>query len=333
MALPTKVKTWQIDTNNRIVSAAELPWYQALMFALKESLIGFASNPWTVVASSDGATANNAGTDLWVDSGDLVWSTGNHSWIVLENVSGSMLAIAFDISSTSNQDAQILFSPSGGFLAANGGTDGTIAARPTATDEFDAIAGTDALASWHNQVSAPIDSVFHVWHSNDGTVTYIAGFTSNVVHTFVALGSINNPVTGHTTPYLGSWVSSNGIAAITSMASLNDNQRMRSSQGGVVFNMYLTCPGAATSMVPEFVGSAVAEELSGELFFYETGMVCGSDVGYRGPKGSLYDVYWGQYQLAANGDTYPNNASTREWVQVGALVLPWTGDATIPETA
>lgn len=332
MALPTLSKTWQFDVNNVIASAAELTFYQNLAYELKEAMTGFASNPWTVIASCDSTTANNSGTDLWLAPANIVWNTGAHSWIVLENASGSQLCIAMDFTGTNNQDALIFFSPGGEFLVANGGTDGTTTARPTAPDEYDARTGPDLSAWWGNQTTTPAQNVFHMWHSTDGTLTYIVGYSGNIPHTFVALGSINNPVTGHVEPYLGTWLTNTGVINIITTTNLSDSQRLSSAQAGTEMTLFVTGMGHANQLSHEVAAASVAEELSGELFFTECGLFSGI-TGMRGPKGSLHDIYWGQYQVASDGDTYPNNAATRQWVQMGHLVLPWLGDGTVPLTS
>ena len=118
MALPTLLKTWQFNVNNIIVSQDEDTSYPEALFTIKEALTGFASNPWTVVASSDGSTADE--TDRWIDQGDVNWGTGAHSWIVLQNVNGQQILFDPDYSATSNpEDINIEVSMGGNFTGFN----------------------------------------------------------------------------------------------------------------------------------------------------------------------------------------------------------------------
>ena len=65
MALPSKELTWQYNVNQTIdVEASALITYQKMMFAIKESLVGF-TNGWTVVGSSDTATYGMDTVDRW----------------------------------------------------------------------------------------------------------------------------------------------------------------------------------------------------------------------------------------------------------------------------
>jgi hypothetical protein len=87
MALPTAVKTHQYDVNVAYAAlgtaAAD---YKRLLRGIKNTLIGFASNAWTVVGSSSGIAAGLDAVDRWSADSDLVQAAaGNaHSWIVLK---------------------------------------------------------------------------------------------------------------------------------------------------------------------------------------------------------------------------------------------------------
>src|SRR5512146_2064622 len=87
MALPTKTKTWQFKVNQATkYQGTFAATFQAVMFALKQSLITFALQPWTVVGSSDGATAGLDAVDRWSAANKLVQAAdaSAHSWIVLK---------------------------------------------------------------------------------------------------------------------------------------------------------------------------------------------------------------------------------------------------------
>ena len=50
-------------------------------------------------------------------------------------------------------------------------------------------------------------------------------------------------------------------------------------------------------------------------------------VGSKGRHGSLFDIWWKPVGLM-NGHTFPNSATTKQFVVVGHLILPWKGDGT-----
>jgi len=330
MGLPTLSKTWQFNVNNTEVSAAELTWHQTTLYNMKTAMIGFASNPWTVVGSSDSTAASMDATDRWSSSANLVWGTGVHSWIVLANSTGAQLCFDLKYTSSNPQDADIYFSVGGNF------TGGTTSARPTAADEFNALTGTDPLAWFGNSsASSTLDMVWHMLHSNDGEETRIIGFDGNVPHTVVMIGKFENARTGQASPYYCGWYTgasvTTDVALVTAMGT-NSTLRYSSYDGGE-FGMSCAGLGLHTSgSLIALTQASVKEEIDSEAYFYDLSFYS-TTVGYRGPKGQPPDVWWGQYQVVSDGDTYPDNASVREFFQVGHLVFPWTGDSTVPVTA
>ncbi len=328
MALPTVVKTWQFNVNNTEVSASELIWHQTLLYNLKTALIGFASNAWTVLHSSDGTTAD--ATDRWASAANLIWSTGNHSWIIIQNVDGVEVLIDLDYTSANVEDAYIYMSVAAGFTGTT-----SVSVRPTATDEVDIRTGIDVNNWWAAQTITVANNVWHMFHSTDGKNTMIVGYRSNVPHTFILIGAFQDPAPGQTSPYYGGWYTANNLSLdVTQLASMGlaTTPRYSSYHAG---EFKMSCAGLGLHINGSVLGTSygsVAEEIDGDLYFTDL-VFFGVTSGWRGPKGKPPDVYWGQYQIASDGDTYPNNASTRQWVQFGAVVLPWTGDSTVPLTA
>jgi len=330
MALPTLLKTWQLNINNTALSAAELPFHQQLLFDLKEAMTGFALNPWVVKGSSDSvAFGVGDNVDRWTIPADIVWNAGNHSWIVLENISGFQVCFASDFGSNVPEDLYVYASPSAGFV-----TGGSVSARPTASDEYDMLTGPDAGFNWFgNQQNAPVNNVWHMWHSSDGALTYMVAMVANNVHTFWAFGEIGDPIAGHTNPYLGTAYTNNSfLAEKLTVPNFSDLTQIRSEYAGTRMEIYATGAGMVNANIMERTELSMPEEIGGEMVLTEIGLVS-TTVGSRGVKGKLTDIFWGQYQVALAGDTYPNNALAREFVQIGHWVFPWTGDATIPQTA
>ena len=112
-----------------------------LIWAIKELLLYGSdktkggANAWTVIGSSNSTAYNMSGTDLWATYENVISSSGNHSWIVLQQAAiggGSGLQICFDFTddTTYFDELSIVSSYSAGF------TGGALNARPTATDEY-----------------------------------------------------------------------------------------------------------------------------------------------------------------------------------------------------
>jgi hypothetical protein len=144
MAAPALQKTWQ---GGSTLSGTELvnvvvPGVhpKEVLFAVKTAKIGFNSNPWTVIGSSDGVGASMDGTDRWVDSGDIIsWSPGNpRPWIVLQQTAlgatfHCLLATLDTTADFDGNDIVVIYND-GGFGTANGGADGDASTLPTPSD-------------------------------------------------------------------------------------------------------------------------------------------------------------------------------------------------------
>ena len=79
-------KTWQFNVNQSLpTSGGYAVDRQALMLAIKNTLIGFPTSPWQVVGSSDAVTAGMDAVDRWNVPGDIIsaTSTNPRSWMVL----------------------------------------------------------------------------------------------------------------------------------------------------------------------------------------------------------------------------------------------------------
>jgi hypothetical protein len=333
MALPALAKTWQLNINNVVVPDANLAWHQKLMLALKNAMIGFASNPWTVVGSSDGtnfdvipATSN----DYWTVYTDLNWFLNTpHSWIVLENVDGLQICIDLNYAGTVYPEQAYFLMSSGGLF-----TGGDASNRPIATDEISinlTPVGTATIYFGQETLTPAFDHVWHMWHSEDGTVTRLIGYYQDIPHTIWRFEKFQNPRTGHAVPY-GCGIFSGGKSSDQlNVTDQEDQDIMRSDHGGLEMQIYCMGVGRTALNLMERAEAAVVEEISGEAFFAEIGYDCPT-TGGRGPKGKAFDMWWGQHQVAFDGDTYPNSPTAREFVQMGCFVLPWTGDATVPLT-
>lgn len=335
-AVPSVAKTYQFDVNNVIPSQAELPFYQALVHGIKEAMIGFATLPWTVVSSSDSVTAD--ATDNWSATTDLVWASGAsaHSWIVLQQgAGGGQLCIDLNYAVSNVEKAEFRWSAGGNF------TGGTVNARPTATDEIDIStkAGTaDYIAA--NQTGTPAQNVFHVWHSTDGLVDRVAICSAGVLHTVWRFEAIQNPRTAHTNnPTVVGIVSNSTVTELTTtdirQSGATACLTTEKDGTGTAYDLFSASVGgdttAQSTLVDSTIGSVV-EEWDSQTWAVEEHLACFT-VGARGPKGSCYDSWIGQWQINVTGDTMPNSTSAREFAAFGPYVWPWTGDSTIPQVS
>jgi hypothetical protein len=98
-------------------------------------------------------------------------------------------------------------------------------------------------------------------------------------------------------------------------------------RGSANFTMKCTSEGDSAALAAVTLTSANDFDSAYDLFpigFYST------TASHRGRHGTLFDAYLGN-STVADGDTYPNDAANRQWVQVGTgLVLPWGIAATAP---
>ena len=325
MALPTLIKSYQIDPNLIVPSQNDLTFYQAILLALKNSLTGFALNPWTVVASSDGTTAD--ASDNWTVAGDVIWSAGAHAWIVLQRTDGAQMLLDCNYNSTQPEFMSIRFSP-GGLFSGFAST----STAPTATDGEDMMSG-DTIRWWGGQNSNPVTSrsVFHVWHSTDGLVTRIVNFIAGDVLTFVTIATLKDASPGHTDPIAYGWYA--GTSERLSVPNLEDVGAAYTTHAGVKHRLHATGEGMSNLNLLEHVATGgTVDDITGELLLTDK-KYAALTVGARGVRGGAFDLWWGSYQFAVSGDTFPNNPAAREIVMCGVLAFPWTGDGTICLTA
>lgn len=167
-AAPDLTKSWQLVPN--VVCGAS---YGGQLRTIKDTLCGFAKNPWRVISSSNSTVAGSG--DNWVsdaDAGHSVTASGARSWIVLQNASG--MQICFDYINHGTGDVgEFRMSPRGLF------TGGTVSARPTATDELPEVGAPTVLGSPPYQKQWTLFStakILHIWHTTDGLQSMIVGY-------------------------------------------------------------------------------------------------------------------------------------------------------------
>ena len=156
---------------------------------------------------------------------------------------------------------------------------------------------------------------------------------TNAVRTFFSIEPIRNPAAGHTDPFAYGWYNYGPTPGneVTTTTIAEDIGYFNTTHSGTAYRMKYTGEGNSGNNLLEQSQAAQVDDISGELYMTDIGFVC-SDIGARGQRGASTDIWWGPYQVASTGDTFPVDANNRQFVIFGSLVLPWTGDSTIPVT-
>ena len=323
MPTPSLSKTWQHNVNNVVTSQAELPWSRDFLFRIKQALTGFATLPWTVINSSNGV---DVGGDRWAGPGSLVWNTGAHSWIILQQPgTGGQLCIDLDYAVSNVERAYMRWSPGGLFAG------GSITARPVATDEINPNQSLQNYWSG-NQTITPNQTVFNVHHSTDGSVTRITLMRDSRCFGIWRFEALKQARAAHTNPSIAQvYAPSSGAEILVGTMKTAACYTDKDGSGTRVTLRLTGLSAAGSGFLTDAVEGGVIEEWDSEYWALEEHWYS-SEVGHRGPKGSAFDSWIGQYQVHETGDTMPT-AVAREFYAVGPYVWPWVGDGTIPQIA
>lgn len=312
MALPTLSKTWQYNVNQALTATGTvLGTLRGVMRALVNSLLGFASNPWTCRGSSNGVTAAMDLTNRWAADSDLVWASGTRSWIVLRQTGiGSTFEICIDLNSSNAYFVSAFYS----FV---GFTGGSTSARPTASDETAII----SIGQW--TVSTDTAHKLHVMQSSDGkSIRMFCCVSSTVLSSFLSIDVPDNPSMSWTNPLVASWKGAGSGFAVT-LASHNAASAAVAKHSATLMTVYFTAESFGGTVLPGSTGIGnTVNEISNEWELYPIGLGS-STVTRRGRIGSLPDIYW-KPEGVGHGDTFPNDAS-RTFVAFGGVVVPWNG--------
>ena len=321
MALPSLDKTWQFDVNQSCGHATD-NWRacQDTLYKLKQSLIGFALNPWVVRSSCAvisnvvvGLSAGNDYVDHWTASNRIearlpTPTTNKHSWIVLEQTGvGANYNVCIDMSENG-----ILYRWGAvGISQAGYNGDGTGSSRPTAPDEVLVHYG-----DW--TTNGGFLGMLHVMQSTDGECSRIAVCRANGTDSLWLFDKAKNPVTGWTDPGIGVVVGSGG--------PVYDQLQYSTKVGGYrAGQMKMYVSGEGYYQRPVGYQLTAPDDHTGEWYISPMGLVC-PDAGNRGRRGEVFDMWWGD-RTVADGLTYPGDGSNA-FVQFGDIILPWNG--TVP---
>lgn len=325
MALPTVEKTWQYNVNQvDAVGASALENSQKLMYRIKATLVGFATNPWTVLASSNGTVAN--ASDNWASFNDILFraGAGTRSWIVLKQTG---LASNFQImiscaasTSPTGRYAQIVASPSAGFTGL-----ASTSADPTATDQY--VVNYQSNASdrrWFDVQGAAFQSVVHGMQSTDGEKTRIViGIAGNSRGLWL-FDKISSPVAGMTNPVACFVGASSGSGSALTAANFSSTLPGQGSDGSTAINYFMTSEGfSASGLVTTFFATN-PNQISNEWPISAIG-VASTTATKTGRHGRLSDIWFGSTApTITDGSTYPSGVS-RTFVHFGHIVFPWNG--------
>lgn len=322
--LPTLTKTWQFSVNNSTgATGTAIDVNRTWTRTVKDALLAFASNPWTMRYSCNSVTAGTAGdgVDRITTNANLVWANAGsaHSWMVLRQTgiaTNFELLISCENANASGATLLVVTSPSAGF------TGGTTTARPTATDE---IAQTNPASAWGITTNTAMR--WHLWESTDGQCTRLITCVSGAIYNTIWLDKPSNPVTGWTNPSLSyAAQGATGLSATTLGAVAGAfSARIGSTSAllAVSAEGLITSAGSVSFRTNTNWGN-IANEVSGEWPMLPVGAICVTAT-VRGRHGTFQDLWTGSGG-ANTGDTYPSGASN-QFAQFDALILPWNGTA------
>lgn len=313
MALPSLDKTWQFDVNQELISTGNITNdFRQMWLAIKNSLIGFGSNPWVVVASSDGSTADS--NDNWSVTTDLNWNTaGNpHSWMHLRQTGISAnFELIIDHNAVSSNYSHMLWSPTGFDVA------GSTTNRPSSSTGAEV---TVFNSSWLS--SGAFDCRFHIMMSTDGQCTRFFSFQTysnpRVASCFI-IDKVKNPVTGWTVPAVSLYDIESGNS-VCDYGGLNDNVGTKGYHGKQI-DFYVASEfyyGAATGQRITF-----PNDIDGSYPMIPAGLHSRTP-GVRGRHGQFFDLWWGSTAITQYAGSYPEGTG-RQFVHFGNLIFPWNG--------
>lgn len=330
MSFPVRDKVWQFEVNlqSYLDSDDAEATNKGLLLLIKNKLIGFALNPWIVESCSDSsAVGNNDQVDRWSDIGDIVHAIGNHSWIVLKDpITGIEFCFDANDSTQSMRDATLVWSPAVGFGASNGGTDGTIALRPIATDEFELRDTTQ----WGPGETGFEASVTHIWRSEDGECTRVAMMRDRSCRAYWDFSKAKDPISAWDPAVVCSVL--RDTSSRLTYGVMNDNntdafgQNIWSFRHAAVGNgkFFIGTIGLLSSGVLENGGGRAGHAASPKFQHQMVPCILAcNDATLQGLWGGMFDFYWGSTSVRT-GEIILEGSEA--WAMIDDIWLPWPPD-------
>lgn len=310
MALPTLEKTWQFNVNQvSATSGVAATDVINMWFLIKQTLTGFASNPWTVARSSNSVTVANS--DLWLTSANVVPGNDPHSWIVFQQSSMGTgpFQLLIDLYNYNGIGyGNVYVSHGVGF------TGGTTATRPTASDEV-AIVENNAIIS----PNTARDLIVSCMMSSTGDSTRLLVFGSGVCLLMYLFETVSDSLLTYKGLSFGTTNSTIPTAASHVASSSNPWYGKRTNNysamlGTEVYNDSTTVVAANSGAISDITNAYAIAPLSAHS---ET-------AGSRGRIGRIADMWLGSAAIPT-GSTYPTSPDDKEFLQINQFIFPWNG--------
>lgn len=331
MALPTIQRTWTYDTNNRITYTSLVQVMRELLFSYKEFL---KLNGYTVVGSSDGTSADMAGSDFWVSATNAgirgASAATVQSWIVLQAANGIRILMTYQ--GATDDVCRLSFSHNVYTLA------GTPTHQPTTVDEQ--ILTTTAS---HIGSETSGDRLWHGWVDSTDTMFRFAVARAGISRSCWGVEVSEDKTDPGSITWDGTW-GWHGTSATSGFfgAASSINQLILYAAAGVstkvarplVSSTPINCQcflGVETYGADGTLWMNVQPELQGVLGYPIRPLFLGSNTtGGRGKLAHLYD-WWAGRSTGSNAndaDVYGAN----QFIQLAGtsgLVWPWDGSVPI----
>lgn len=331
MTLSTEL-TWQFDVNQFLTAANLTELARMTLLELKNSLVGFASNPWIVAGSSDTFTAAMDGVDRWITTTNLTYTTSGttaHPWIVLEQPAMGGLQLLISGPKNNNQIDTMYWSvsPSGSFSGGNA-TIGDYANNPPTAPDEQVIHNN---ATWGDFSAGTPTHYLSVMQSTNGACTRFFSYSTGT-GVFGLLGmieTVKNPTPGWSHPYY--FFNSKTASNIGYTSTITTNHSTFGAHNGSKYTLIPTYEsyGAGSQVICHTRQYGALNTFTQSYDFYKIGLVS-YDYGMRGTHGQLYDAWWGS-GIGGAGGTSPSTVfntkthQSRNYIQIQELVLPWNG--------
>lgn len=336
MALPSLAKTWQFNVNQVAAADATLETQSDTLILLlknllKHSTAGFTNSSGGAITPTGGmvvkSSCNGAGAfgngddvDRWTTVADLVHAAAgnNHSWLVgrMTGVS-SLYEVLIDLSNINTTVATIIVSHTG-FGAANGGTDGTATAAPTASSSVTLVSN----AVWGPPSTAGNATRLHYLCSSDGAVRHLVLMRNSNVAGWWFFMKPDQAQPWWTTPWIGGVIGTSTVApgsntpSNSNWTSHSDTQFSHTRHSTTTIDVKMGCTGFNALSGADFTQA----NPDGNNPMFGARALSNTTL-FQGDHAFIPDLWLGRSGLS-NGSGYPNPGPS-QFVQLGPIIIPW----------
>lgn len=320
MSLPSVLKTWQYNVNNAITAqGSAIADNRRLLRLIKDALKGFGSGAWTVRGSSNGVSANMAGTDLWAADSDIVFvpTTGVHSWIVLRQLGMGAAGVEILIDLIAGSSA----ANAGGYGATiriasvqdGGFTGGTTSVAPTAVNQQTLNTGD------FSTLTTDLATRWNVMQSTDGASTRVWVYAAGTLRYVWIIDAPVNKVSAWNDAFIAAAFTGSTATTANSYGYTFWKSVINDTLAGIALSTEGTASGGLSS---EAFCGAIPSDLTAEYVMLPAGICCNT-TGVRGRHGVVNDL-WYSSSGTLQGDTYPGSGAAT-FVNIGPWIFPWNG--------